>query len=189
MDIPRTIEEVLAATPASHPGDDCRGAGSWTPSPRERGPCCDSGKGGCGKEGYASPPPEALAHGSAIERTACANPQEGKTASLSNMPFVVISILSTLIVLGIMVLVHEFGHFCGGQVVSRQGGGLLHRLRQAALWLPPRRHRLSFEPAAAGRLREDAGRAGRRWHKCRSRPAVLSGTAASGHITARLPAT
>src|ERR1700760_4456182 len=27
------------------------------------------------------------------------------------MPFVVISILSTLIVLGIMVLVHEFGHF------------------------------------------------------------------------------
>src|ERR1700751_2142480 len=27
------------------------------------------------------------------------------------MPFVVISIVSTLIVLGIMVLVHEFGHF------------------------------------------------------------------------------
>src|SRR6185437_9465390 len=36
--------------------------------------------------------------------------QEGKPP-LSAMPFVVISIVSTLIVLGIMVLVHEFGHF------------------------------------------------------------------------------
>src|ERR1700757_4663851 len=37
------------------------------------------------------------------------------------MPFVVVSIVSTLIVLGIMVLVHEFGHFavaklCGVRV-------------------------------------------------------------------------
>src|ERR1700755_2020191 len=36
--------------------------------------------------------------------------QEGKPL-FSIMPFVVISILSTLVVLGIMVLVHEFGHF------------------------------------------------------------------------------
>jgi hypothetical protein len=45
----------------------------------------------------------------AIERLA-QQPPEGKPL-FSIMPFVVISILSTLIVLGIMVLVHEFGHF------------------------------------------------------------------------------
>ena len=50
-----------------------------------------------------------MLRGSAIERLA-QQPPEGKPL-FSIMPFVVISILSTLIVLGIMVLVHEFGHF------------------------------------------------------------------------------
>ncbi len=82
--------------------------------------------------------------------------QEGKPP-LSAMPFVVISIVSTLIVLGIMVLVHEFGHFAVAKLFRVKGGGLLHRFWKAALRLPPRRHRLPPEPAAAGRLREDAG--------------------------------
>ena len=78
------------------------------PSPAS-GPSRDCGKGCCSKEGYTSPRLTEHAPGVAIERFA-QQPPEGKPL-FSIMPFVVISILSTLIVLGIMVLVHEFGHF------------------------------------------------------------------------------
>src|SRR5258708_20464632 len=50
------------------------------------------------------------AHPESAARTEAAAVKKGNQL-FSTMPFVVISIVSTLIVLGIMVLVHEFGHF------------------------------------------------------------------------------
>ena len=107
MGIPRTIEEVLAATPASHPATIAEVLEVDAQS-RERARCRDCGKGCCSKEGYASP---RLTEHTPVRRSNGCAAAARREAAFLNYAFRCYQYLSTLIVLGIMVLVHEFGHF------------------------------------------------------------------------------
>ncbi len=61
------------------------------------------------------------------------------------------------IVLGIMVLVHELGHFARRQALRRPRRSLRHRLRQAPLRLRPQRHRLLRQSRPLGGYVKMAG--------------------------------
>src|ERR1700761_4508796 len=120
-----------------------------------------------------------MLRGATIERLS-QQPLEGEPL-YSIMPFVVISILSTLIVLGIMVLVHEFGHFAMAklfrvkvEVFSIGFGKRLFGFRRGDT-----DYRLSLLPLGGYvKMQGELGGDG----TVPLETAVLSGTAASGDI-------
>ncbi len=59
---------------------------------------------------------------------------------------------------GIMILIHEFGHYAVAKLLRCAGGAVRHRLWQAPVRLPQGRDRLPHQRVAARRLREDGGR-------------------------------
>ena len=97
--IPDTIEKVLASTPEAHPGDHCRGA--------RRGP---AGASTCGNAGRL---------------TSVSLYQDARKDRLFTLCRIIhefaVSVISFIVLIGVMVVVHEFGHFavaklCGVRV-------------------------------------------------------------------------
>ena len=63
------------------------------------------------------------------------------------MPAVFHSILAFLVVLGVLVFVHELGHYLAARLVRRACRGVLDRLRPGDRHLArPRRHGLEARP-------------------------------------------
>ena len=64
-----------------------------------------------------------------------------------------------IVAIGVLVTVHEFGHFWVARATGRQGAALFGRLRPPLVALPgrPRLHRVLHLRHPAGRLRPDAG--------------------------------
>ncbi len=60
-----------------------------------------------------------------------------------------IAVVAMAVVLGIMILVHEFGHYAAAKYFGRAGGGILHRLRQT----PGRALRAAIPTTASVRCR------------------------------------
>ncbi len=76
---------------------------------------------------------------------------------LHAVPDLLRTVLSFLVVLGVLVFVHEFGHYLAARWTRGARGGVLDRLRPGADELGrPARHRLEARLAPSRRLREAA---------------------------------
>ena len=92
------------------------------------------------------------------------------------MPAVFQSTLAFLVVLGVLVFVHELGHYLAARLVRRACRGVLDRLRPGDRHLArPRRHGLEARLAAAWRLRQAArsGAAGSRGSRRTRGPGMI----------------
>ncbi len=69
-----------------------------------------------------------------------------------------IAVVSMAVVLGIMILVHEFGHYAAAKWFGVRVDVFSIGFGKRLCGLPPRRYRLSHQRPAARRLRKDGGR-------------------------------
>ena len=52
------------------------------------------------------------------------------------MPDFLISLIAVVVILGFMILIHEFGHYAVAKWLGVQGRGVLHRLRKTPARIP-----------------------------------------------------
>ena len=69
-----------------------------------------------------------------------------------------IAVLAVGVILGFMILIHEFGHYAVAKLLGVRVESILHRLRQAPVRLPQGRTDYRISAHSAGRLRKDERR-------------------------------
>ena len=65
------------------------------------------------------------------------------------------NILAFFFVLGVMVLIHELGHFWAARYFKVRVQAFAFGIRAAAVWIQARRYRLQGLPIPAGGVRQD----------------------------------